>query len=499
MRGRFCTGALGVAIGLALALPSAAAADGSASASFTRAASDPSGQTLQLVVTNTGSVDINDLKFTLNDTYNGASDTFLVSQVSPSNDCVAQNPAGSPHGVACTFVASIGPNAQRTITFVTNPKFPNLGGGQLSVNGGSATPVSGPPNVPPVAILKVSQSAANPLTVNLDATGSYDPDGTIVQYFYSFGDATGAAAPPQTVHTYSVPGTYTISLEVTDDSGARTTTSQTITLLAPPPGPGTGPPPPSILMTLIGKEDANELSEYTHNASYVLIGIGVVAAATGVGVPIALVSFGASLGASTWTLYLNAVTDDPPDADFRVVASARRVTPMRVSDGVALPRAVARAANALFANVAATESAMRAFVTSLDRYSGAVKAGDAGAAAMQTLAAAGFARTIAGGLRRDLALRAALVKALRGAHLDFRVTAAQVRSVLRHRLPAAAVRVLSRAGLSIAGFRRLLGTLSHVKNPRGGSLVSVLGSPAMARSEQAMESYLAAFATAHGG
>ena len=52
-----------------------------------------------------------------------------------------------------------------------------------------------------------------------DGGGSHDPDGTISDYDWSFGD--GATASGQVVrHAYARPGTYEVALVVRDDSGA---------------------------------------------------------------------------------------------------------------------------------------------------------------------------------------------------------------------------------------------------------------------------------------
>ncbi|MFO7618996.1 MAG: PKD domain-containing protein [Thermoplasmata archaeon] len=61
-------------------------------------------------------------------------------------------------------------------------------------------------------------AAVNP-TFRFDASGSYDIDGCIVSYGWDFGDgsiAQGIAVE----HTYSVAGTYEVTLTVTDDDGA---------------------------------------------------------------------------------------------------------------------------------------------------------------------------------------------------------------------------------------------------------------------------------------
>jgi len=87
-------------------------------------------------------------------------------------------------------------------------------------------------NQPPVAAFSRSPSAgAAPLVVNVNAGASSDADGTIASYAWDFGDgntATGAT----TSNTYATPGTYTITLVVTDDNGATATTTRTVTVNA---------------------------------------------------------------------------------------------------------------------------------------------------------------------------------------------------------------------------------------------------------------------------
>ena len=58
-----------------------------------------------------------------------------------------------------------------------------------------------------------------PLTVAGDASGTFDPDGSITEYYWDWGDGSynnGVSAQ----HTYADPGDYTLTLTVTDDGGA---------------------------------------------------------------------------------------------------------------------------------------------------------------------------------------------------------------------------------------------------------------------------------------
>jgi PKD repeat protein/archaellum component FlaF (FlaF/FlaG flagellin family) len=86
-------------------------------------------------------------------------------------------------------------------------------------------------NRPPVASFTETAETVNtdePIT--FDASDSSDPDGSIVNYSWDFGDgATGTGVSVQ--HAYSQEGTYTVTLTVTDDDGATDTTSATKTVL----------------------------------------------------------------------------------------------------------------------------------------------------------------------------------------------------------------------------------------------------------------------------
>jgi serine protease len=88
--------------------------------------------------------------------------------------------------------------------------------------------VTEPPNQAPVASFTYTKAD---LTCNVDASASYDADGTIASYAWAFGDGatdTGVTAS----HTYSAGGTYTVTLTVTDDGGATGTSSRQITVSA---------------------------------------------------------------------------------------------------------------------------------------------------------------------------------------------------------------------------------------------------------------------------
>ena len=93
-------------------------------------------------------------------------------------------------------------------------------------------------NVDPVASFTVSAQAGDaPLAVNFSAILSSDEDGTIVSYEWSFGDGTSGTGQSVS-HTYTVAGTFTVVLRVTDDRGAVAETQKPIYVN---PGPPAGP------------------------------------------------------------------------------------------------------------------------------------------------------------------------------------------------------------------------------------------------------------------
>ena len=82
-------------------------------------------------------------------------------------------------------------------------------------------------NLVPVAAFTTT---ANNLAVSYDASGSSDPDGTIVSYAWTFGDgSTGTTATPS--HTYAAAGNYSVKLTVTDDRGGKTSLTKSVTVV----------------------------------------------------------------------------------------------------------------------------------------------------------------------------------------------------------------------------------------------------------------------------
>ena len=87
------------------------------------------------------------------------------------------------------------------------------------------------PNQAPTASFTATTS---PLSVAVDATASTDVDGTIVSYGWDFGNGTLGTGVTAT-GTYAAPGTYTVTLTVTDDDGATGTTTRQVVVPDVPP------------------------------------------------------------------------------------------------------------------------------------------------------------------------------------------------------------------------------------------------------------------------
>jgi len=89
--------------------------------------------------------------------------------------------------------------------------------------------VTEPPNQVPIAI--ATATPANgfaPLSVQLDASTSFDTDGSITSYTWDWG--TGSATGASVAEVFQV-GTYQVTLTVMDNEGAFSTDMVTITSL----------------------------------------------------------------------------------------------------------------------------------------------------------------------------------------------------------------------------------------------------------------------------
>ncbi|PCC34446.1 PKD domain-containing protein [Glutamicibacter sp. BW77] len=87
------------------------------------------------------------------------------------------------------------------------------------------------PNQLPVADF---ESSVAKLEVNVDASASSDADGTISAYNWDFGDGNTPVngTEPTASHIYAESGSYTVTLSITDDRGAKSVMSKEVQVVA---------------------------------------------------------------------------------------------------------------------------------------------------------------------------------------------------------------------------------------------------------------------------
>jgi PKD repeat protein len=105
--------------------------------------------------------------------------------------------------------------------------------GRYIITGSSSTATPPPPsNEPPTAQLTATPTSGEaPLTVAFSSAGSTDPEGKALTYLWNLGNGTTSTLANPSA-SYSNPGTYTITLTVTDDVGQKASASTLVTVQA---------------------------------------------------------------------------------------------------------------------------------------------------------------------------------------------------------------------------------------------------------------------------
>lgn len=80
----------------------------------------------------------------------------------------------------------------------------------------------------PVASFMAARDPAVDRTFSFDASASFAPEGSIVNYEWDFGDGTDAATGRDVRHTYADPEDFTVLLTVTNDAGVSASTSRVV-------------------------------------------------------------------------------------------------------------------------------------------------------------------------------------------------------------------------------------------------------------------------------
>ena len=99
----------------------------------------------------------------------------------------------------------------------------------------SATILVGPgDNASPTAAISVTPPASNkaPASFGFSSAGSTDADGTIVGYSWDWGDGSPIGTSANPSHTFAAPGTFIVTLTVTDNLGATGSATRSVRTVA---------------------------------------------------------------------------------------------------------------------------------------------------------------------------------------------------------------------------------------------------------------------------
>jgi PKD repeat protein len=116
------------------------------------------------------------------------------------------------------------------------PPYNPLNGASIAANPSSMTnipagyrrvfgfdPPSGPPNLPPIAVIRASTNSAPTNTlISFSSNGSSDPEGVSLSYSWSFGDG-GTSTAPNPSHAYATNGNFNVQLNVSDGVNTAST------------------------------------------------------------------------------------------------------------------------------------------------------------------------------------------------------------------------------------------------------------------------------------
>ncbi|MCB1186581.1 PKD domain-containing protein [bacterium] len=173
--------------------------------------------------------------------------SFEVSDGSATLDWTYQDGGSYKASVKVTDTGGRSATATMSISVSGGTTGGNTGG---NTTGGNANQnAAGSPNPPTARLTASPRTGPAPLKVTLDASESFDSDGSIVGYeFDRDGDGSydWKGNSPTVQFTYPDVGDYTVKVRVEDNGGNKSVASMQVSALkASEPGPVTGPNPGS--------------------------------------------------------------------------------------------------------------------------------------------------------------------------------------------------------------------------------------------------------------
>src|SRR5207249_2699656 len=228
------------------------------------------------------------VQLTVTDNQGAANSTSHTVGVTPPNQPPVASFTRTCNGLTCSFTSTSsdpdGTIAAYSWNFgdgtpastLQNPSHTYGAGGSYTVtlrvtdNQGAQSALASqtftvtPPNQPPVSSFTKS---CNGLTCSFTSTSS-DPDGSIAGYRWTFGDGSAAVTTQNASHTYAAGGTYTVTLQVTDNRGATNSSSQSVTVTAPNSAPVVNAGPDATAITGLLWSFNWSFSDANHNGPW---------------------------------------------------------------------------------------------------------------------------------------------------------------------------------------------------------------------------------------
>jgi len=155
---------------------------------------------------------------------------LTVSKAGTGSGSVTSSPAGIGCGGSCQASFGTGTAVTLTATPDASSAFTGWSGDcsgtgncQITMDQARSVTATFAPNQAPHASFTLTCTS---LACNFDGTGSSDPDDGIASYAWTFGDGGTPMTGSTVLHTYPKAGSYTVTLTVTDNTGATGTTSR---------------------------------------------------------------------------------------------------------------------------------------------------------------------------------------------------------------------------------------------------------------------------------